>query len=147
MLGGKVATPSRDDLIEAAQVLNHAIYLRYKTFQHRAMNELEKKCGFNGEGKKLSVYQDAKPREFSIDNPERCRCEQRLVENYQCDHEIKLYDGFCKHLFEERHFARDRVTGSLTGWDAPPNDETEIILGVADDLDTNNHEELNLFER
>ena len=51
MLGDKVATPSRDDLIEASQVLNHAIFLRYKTFQHRAMNELEKKCGFNAEGK------------------------------------------------------------------------------------------------
>ena len=53
MLGDKVGTPSCDDLIEAAQVLNHAIYLRYKTFQHRVMNELEKECGFNGEGKKV----------------------------------------------------------------------------------------------
>ncbi len=92
------------------------------------------------------VYPDAPPREFSIDNPERCHCEKRLVENDQCDYEIKLYDGFRKHLFEERHFARERVTGSLTGWEAPPNDKTEIILGVADDLDKNSHEVFNLFE-
>ncbi len=56
LLCDKIATPSRDDLIGAAQVLNHDVILRHKSFQHRAMTEFEKKCGLNADGKKLCSF-------------------------------------------------------------------------------------------
>ena len=44
------------------------------------------------------------------------QCIMKITHQCQCAHEIKLRGGFCKEDFESRHFRRDRVSGSLSGW-------------------------------
>ena len=50
-LRDQVVTQTSNDLIVAAEILNHDICCRYKRFQHRAFGELKKEVvtGDNGE--------------------------------------------------------------------------------------------------
>lgn len=45
-----------------------------------------------------------------------------------CVHEIKAKGGFCKELFQQRHFQRSCVSGSLHG-STPSEDRVDSILG------------------
>ena len=48
-----------------------------------------------------------------------------------CIHEIVAKGGFRAELFEERHFERKFVSGSINGWVAPPKDKLNKIIGYS----------------
>ena len=48
----------------------------------------------------------------------------------QCPHEIKLRRGFCASDFLPMHMHRDRVSGSLTGWECPTNYTNPELLSI-----------------
>ena len=60
----------------------------------------------------------AEPRVFtSINDP--CTCVTAVAYECQCACKIILRGGFHIEEFEKRHFRRDRVRGSINGWEAP----------------------------
>ena len=46
-----------------------------------------------------------------------------------CAHEIKVRGGFESSYFVDRHFCRERVRGSLVGWNESENDFIEGLIG------------------
>ena len=46
-----------------------------------------------------------------------------------CAHEIKVRGGFESSYFIDRHFRRERVRGSLVGWNESKNDFIEGLIG------------------
>ena len=52
----------------------------------------------------------------------------------QCAHEILLRGGFDPSCFLERHFSRDCVKGSLSGWNACNDDYVQDLLGYEDEV-------------
>ena len=46
-----------------------------------------------------------------------------------CAHEIKVRGGFESSYFIDRHFRRERVRGSLVGWNESESDFIERVIG------------------
>ena len=77
-------------------------------------------------------YPEAPPRVFQS-KEQRCACKDRVRELEQCAHEILLRGGFDPSYFLERHFSRDCVKGSLSGWTSDNFDNVQGILGYEEE--------------
>ena len=122
------------DLLKAAAVLCLPIYERYKRAAERALNDLIIDETFDEHLTqhiyviRSARYDDAPSRIFKSKS-ERCVCNDRLRELDMCAHEIKVRGGFESSYFIDRHFRRERVRGSLVGWNESENDFIERVIG------------------
>ena len=133
-------TPTNYDLLQAAKVLCHADYGRYKEERFIADNELvlskaysiEKQCEVFSISSISRPYDP--PIQFqSLDEP--CTCVTAVTQEMQCACKIFLKNGFDASDFESRHFRRKKVVGSLSGWVPPSTDALHAITGyVQEDL-------------
>jgi hypothetical protein len=122
-----------NNLLKAAAVLCLPIYERYKRAAERALNDLALDETINEHQTQIYVvrsarYDDAPSRIFKSKN-ERCVCNERLRELDMCAHEIKVRGGFESSYFLDRHFRRQRVRGSLVGWNESESDFIERLIG------------------
>jgi hypothetical protein len=122
------------DLIKAASLLALPSYERYKRSAERAVRDLVLHSNIDPTSQHphyviQSVrYPEAPPRVFQS-KEQRCACKDRVRELDQCAHEILLRGGFDPSYFIERHFSRDCVKGSLSGWTDNHFDDERGILG------------------
>ena len=124
------------DLKLAASKLNHVAYLSYKSEQARchlyclkpSIDPVTKETMLNVHSTR---YPEAPPRSLKSNLFSRCPCEYRVAQQDMCVHEILAKGGFRAELFEERHFERKFVSGSINGWVAPPKDKLNQIIGYS----------------
>jgi hypothetical protein len=118
-------TPPVIHLIDVATKLIKPYESRFKRFQSRT-NEYAKVCvpvlGNNhGETRLKSISNpDVTPRIF-LAFADRCNCQERVAEEDMCVHEILAKNGYHEIFYNEMHFRRDFVSGSMHGW-VPPMD-------------------------
>ncbi|KAL7544230.1 hypothetical protein ACHAWF_016691 [Thalassiosira exigua] len=123
------------DLLQAASHLGYPEFQRYKANRTRSDERNHKTTDRNEEtGQTVTVVSSVEnasrvERRFSVDLQERCSCTRRKELQEMCEHEICAYDGFSTTLFEERHFRRDRVTGSLEGWTQDATPDINDVVG------------------
>ena len=132
-------TYSVNDLRLASSKLNHEAYLRYKSSQSRSPDYSVQKHVDATTNEVIMCVQsqrhpDAPPRKFSMEVNSRCNCKERMAEQDMCVHEIVVKGGFLPQLFEERHFQRAHVSGSLNGWIAPPKEKVDAIIGLSPEV-------------
>ncbi|KAL7524268.1 hypothetical protein ACHAXR_000497, partial [Thalassiosira sp. AJA248-18] len=117
----KPSTAANIDLITAASSLNLTEYEKYKGYLRRANEDYTMTCTIDESTgatlRKVSSTRspDAPPRIF-LSEQDRCDCVERIKDLGMCLHEIKAKGGFRPELFQERHFHRPCVSGSLCGW-------------------------------
>ena len=121
-LNKEPTTRSTKILREAAAKLGLTEYERFKGAFQRGVADYELLHVLDPESDEVIGVKvcstrnpDAPPRQFLFTSNDRCKCKERVAHLGQCLHEI-LKDGFDKNKFQEMHFRRTRVTGSLTGW-------------------------------
>jgi len=129
------------DLIAAAKVLNKHAYDMFVKSYIRAREKLQMTNEFDDESKMQIIcvrcidYPNSKPRVFNT-SFDRCNCGTSVAFEAQCDHEIKVRDGFDVSYFQKRHMRRNQVKGSLNGWSLKK--DTTIsgeIFNVQEDID------------
>ena len=131
-------TALNQDLIKAASLLALPSYERYKRSAERALRDLVLHSDIDPTLQHpryiiQSVrYPEAPPRVFQS-KEQRCACKGRVRELDQFDHEILLRGGFDPSYFLERHFSRDCVKGSLSGWTNANFNNVRGILGCEDE--------------
>ena len=128
-----------NDLRLASSKINHEAYLRYKLSQSRSPDYFVQKHVDTTTNEVIMCVQsqrhpDAPPRKFSMEVNSRCNCNERIAEQDMCVHEIVVKGGFLPQLFEERHFQRKHVSGSLNGWIAPPKEKVDEIIGLCPEV-------------
>ena len=135
-LANQPVTFAVSDLKLAASKLNHVGYLSYKSQQaRRHMYALKQIIDPVTNEIRLNVHStrrpEAPPRTLKLDIFSRCPCAYRVAEQDMCVREIVEKGGFGAELFEERHFQRQYVSGSINGWVAPPKEKLNEILGFS----------------
>ena len=129
------------DLIAAAKVLNKHVYDMFVKCYMRAREKLQMTNKYDDKSKLQIIcvrcidYTNSKPRVFNT-SFERCKCGTSVAFEAQCEHEIKVRDGFYVSYFQKRHMRRNQVKGSLNGWSLKK--DTTIsgeIFNVQEDID------------
>ncbi len=129
----------KQDLTNAASLLALPSYKRYNCSAERALRDLVFHSDIDPtlQAPRYVIqsvrYPEAPPRVFQS-KEQRCACKGRVQELDQCAHEILLRGGFDPSYFLERHFSRDCVKGSLSGWTSANIDHVQGILGCEDEM-------------
>ncbi len=76
---------------------------------------------------------NAPVRIFTATN-DRCKCNTRIAQERMCIHEIKWKRRFKGYRFQPSYFRRDRVEGSLPGWEACTEIETNLMTEYQEDI-------------
>ena len=125
-------TESTVDLIKAARRLSKPDYQKYKARRKVADECLQISADDNGGITIVDITRPAtEARHFFQSREDRCNCKDRITEESQCAHEIKLKGGFSEDAHLPRHFRRKKVTTSLLGWQPPSGDVFEEVMGMA----------------
>ena len=124
-LNSEPSTPSNETLKRAAAKLCFTEYEHFKAALIRGIADYELKDLIDSESSSVIGEQvcskrhpDAPPRKFLTGSSKRCDCKPRVAHKRPCVHEV-LRHGFDEKLFQQMHFRRCRVTGSLNGWTVP----------------------------
>ncbi len=131
-------TALNQDLIKAASLLALPSYERYKRSAERALRDLTlySEMDPTSQVTKFFIrsrrYPEAPPRIFESKD-QRCTCKDRVQELDQCAHEILLRGVFDPYYFLERHFSRDSVKGSLSGWNDSHHNRIRDLLGYEEE--------------
>ena len=134
-------TKMTSNLIAAAKILNKHAYDMFVKSYIRARQKLQMTNEYNDESDQEIIcvrcieYPNSSPRVFNT-SFERCNCGTSVAFEAQCDHEIKVRDGFDVSYFQKRHMRRNQVKGSLNGWSLKK--DTTIsgeIFNVQEDID------------
>ena len=99
----------------------------------------------HGEIKIQSVANpDASPRIF-LSFDDRCNCEERIAEEDMCVHEILAKNGYHQCFYNEMHFWRDFVSGSVHGWVPPMDTLMNDLIGYTPETIDDSDDDISLL--
>ena len=123
-------------LLKALDYLCLPEYTRFKANLKIAEEDLHIE-EINGKSIITSIKSHPKISTFDLMEDKCQQCNVKIAFMCQCAHEIKLRRGFCASDFLPMHMQRDRVSGSLTGWECPTNYTTSELLSInAESIDS-----------
>jgi len=120
-------------LRQAAEVLSLPFYERFKKNYDETdyFSRLMVRDGVTGKERceiRSIKNPDAAPFVFESFN-QRCLCDDHVMNQDMCTHEILHKKGFHAPFFLEMHMRRNRVGGSLIGW-VPPTKSVDDLLDI-----------------
>jgi len=129
------STDETKDLLKAAHKLGRSAYerysnARYRTSDYRVDHHYQASQDLS-QPLCVAVFSNIsnEPPILFLDRSSRCMCQERLANEDMCPHEILAKGGFDESFFEERHFARESVSGSTVGWVEEESKSIDDMLG------------------